>query len=61
MKKYILLIMLCFALNNAQQDNIKTLIKKAKQRNAGAQNNLGLRKACENSNNNACDILNELK
>ena len=53
--------MLCFALNNAQQDNIKTLIKKAKQRNAGAQNNLGLRKACENSNNNACDILNELK
>ena len=42
MKKYItFLLMLCFALNNAQQDDIKTLIKKAKQRNAEAQYELG--------------------
>lgn len=61
MKKYILLIMLCFALNNAQQNDIKTLTAKAEQGNAEAQNNLGLRKACKNSNNNAYDILNELK
>ena len=62
MKKYItFLLMLCFTLNNAQQNDIKTLTAKAEQRNAEAQNNLGLRKACENSNNNAYDILNELK
>ena len=62
MKKYIIfLLMLCFTLNNAQQNDIKTLTTKAEQGNAEAQNNLGLRKACKNSNNNAYDILNELK
>ena len=62
MKKYIIfLLMLCFAISYAQQNDIKTLIAKAEQGNAEAQNNLGLRKACKNSNNNAYDILNELK
>ena len=42
MKKYItFLLMLCFALNNAQQNDIKTLTAKAEQGNAEAQNNLG--------------------
>ena len=42
MKKYIIfLLMLCFAISYAQQDDIKTLIKKAKQRNTEAQYELG--------------------
>lgn len=62
MKKYIIfLLMLCFAISYTQQYDIKTLTTKAEQGNAEAQNNLGLRKACKNSNNNAYDILNELK
>lgn len=43
MKKYIIfLLMLCFAISYAQQNDIKTLIAKAEQGNAEAQNNLGI-------------------